>query len=184
MPPWTNEDQEKFNELVRQLQVWAFTPCCNCQASLLREEVLYSNAMGFKTAPRCLGCLACGLKTDPTELKDNLINHIRRRACLRKAYELVCGLQLMQEDETADKLDNSSKTSHPTPDFLWDAGELGCGDLVLLLRSKLRKLLPGKILHLTALDPAAPLDIPAWCNLTGNTLLASDHPNYFIKNKD
>lgn len=62
------------------------------------------------------------------------------------------------------------KTDH---DVEWDAGELGCGDLVLELRQRMRQA-PGKVFRVTALDAGAPADIPAWCRMTNNELLAHD----------
>lgn len=58
-------------------------------------------------------------------------------------------------------------------DFEWHAGELGCGELVLELRQRVRAA-PGKVFKVTALDAGAPADLPAWCNMTGNQLLAHD----------
>ena len=65
----------------------------------------------------------------------------------------------------------------------YDAGDLGCGDLVLELRSQLRALPAGAVLHVIARDPAAPVDLPAWCGLVGHTLLAAAHPDYHIQRK-
>ena len=64
----------------------------------------------------------------------------------------------------------------------WDAGDMGCGDLVLELRKKLRAM-PGKILKVVASDPGAPSDIPAWCGMTNDTLLHQDVTvhSYWIK---
>ena len=53
----------------------------------------------------------------------------------------------------------------------WDAGDLGCGDLVLELRLRLDALPPGCILKLIARDSGARADIPAWCRLTGHVLV-------------
>jgi tRNA 2-thiouridine synthesizing protein A len=66
-----------------------------------------------------------------------------------------------------------------------NAGDLGCGELVLELRTKLREA-PGKTFKVTALDPGAPADIPAWCVMTGNKLLAQEpaQPTYFIQVED
>jgi tRNA 2-thiouridine synthesizing protein A len=62
---------------------------------------------------------------------------------------------------------------------------MGCGELVVKLKLKLRnELQPGDILELTATDPGAPEDIPAWCRLTSNTLLSADHPKYYIQTKE
>ena len=66
----------------------------------------------------------------------------------------------------------------------WDAGELGCGELVLELRARLGRLGPGQIIRVIALDPGAPADIPAWCRLTGHTLVSGDHPVYLIRQKE
>lgn len=58
-------------------------------------------------------------------------------------------------------------------DDVWDAGDLGCGELVIHLRNRLRKM-PGKVLKLIAHDPGAPADIPAYCRMTGHQLLSAD----------
>ncbi len=55
----------------------------------------------------------------------------------------------------------------------WNAGELGCGELVLDLRKRLRTM-PGRVLRVIALDLGAPEDLPAWCRLTRNELLGHD----------
>jgi tRNA 2-thiouridine synthesizing protein A len=69
-------------------------------------------------------------------------------------------------------------------DATWDAGDLGCGDLVLQLRFRMDGLPPGTVLQLIARDPGAPADLPAWCRLTGHALLAADHPVYLIRRKE
>jgi tRNA 2-thiouridine synthesizing protein A len=70
------------------------------------------------------------------------------------------------------------------PDDAWDAGDLGCGELVFDLMMRLRALGPGQVLKLTATDPGAPQDLPAWCRLTGHRLLRADPPHYFIERKE
>lgn len=73
----------------------------------------------------------------------------------------------------------------PQPDARWDAGDMGCGELILKLKLKFRnELAAGEILELTATDPGAPQDIPAWCRLTGNPLILQSHPTYFIQAKE
>jgi tRNA 2-thiouridine synthesizing protein A len=69
-------------------------------------------------------------------------------------------------------------------DAEWNAGDLGCGDLVLALRGRVQALQPGQVLKLTALDPGAPADIPAWCRLTGHPLVQASHPVYLIRRKE
>lgn len=64
----------------------------------------------------------------------------------------------------------------------WDAQDMSCGDLVLELRSRLRKM-PGKILKVIARDSGAPSDLPAWCKMTGDALVHRDPlaQSYWIK---
>jgi tRNA 2-thiouridine synthesizing protein A len=69
-------------------------------------------------------------------------------------------------------------------DDVWDAGDMGCGELVFLLAQRTRALGPGKVLELVATDLGAPHDIPAWCRLTGNALLTANPPRYFIRSKE
>jgi tRNA 2-thiouridine synthesizing protein A len=69
-------------------------------------------------------------------------------------------------------------------DAEWDAGDLGCGELVLALRGRMQLLRPGQVLKLTALDPGARADVPAWCRLTGHPLVREQHPVYLIRRKE
>lgn len=69
-------------------------------------------------------------------------------------------------------------------DVEWNAGDLGCGDLVLQLRFKMDTLEPGQVLRLVALDPGVPADLPAWCRMTGHAMLTADHPVYLIRRKE
>ena len=77
-----------------------------------------------------------------------------------------------------------AKKSMPqeTEDDAWDAGDMGCGELVMALRMRLRTM-PGATLRLTATDPGAPADIAAWCRMTGHTLLRTQGHDYWIRAK-
>ncbi|HUP37473.1 MAG TPA: sulfurtransferase TusA family protein [Candidatus Limnocylindria bacterium] len=66
----------------------------------------------------------------------------------------------------------------------WDAGDTGCGELVLELRSRLDTLKPGQIMKLIARDPGAPADVPAWCRMTGHPLIGGQPPVYLIRRKE
>jgi tRNA 2-thiouridine synthesizing protein A len=69
-------------------------------------------------------------------------------------------------------------------DSRWDAGDRGCGELVLELKMRIERLGPGQVLELVARDPGAPADIPAWCRLTGHALVEERHPVYRIRRKE
>jgi tRNA 2-thiouridine synthesizing protein A len=77
--------------------------------------------------------------------------------------------------------------SPPTPeepDAAWDAGDLGCGELVMVLRGRLNALPPGAVLKVTAADAGAPEDLPAWCRMTGHPLVRMQPPDYYIRRKE
>jgi tRNA 2-thiouridine synthesizing protein A len=61
---------------------------------------------------------------------------------------------------------------------------MGCGELVLELRFRMREMASGEVLLLTANDPGAKADLPAWCGMTGHTLVRAEHPHYWIQRKD
>ena len=69
-------------------------------------------------------------------------------------------------------------------DAEWDAGDLGCGELVLELRMRMTAMPPGQVLRLIARDPGAPADLPAWCRMTGHALVSQSPPVYLIKRKE
>lgn len=66
----------------------------------------------------------------------------------------------------------------------WEAGETGCGVLIVGLKREIRRIQAGELLQVTALDAGAAADIPAWCRLTGHTLTVAEHPIYVLKKRD
>jgi tRNA 2-thiouridine synthesizing protein A len=52
-----------------------------------------------------------------------------------------------------------------------DGGDRSCVRLLLELRARILGPPAGTVIHLIASDPAAPIDLPAWCHLTGHTYL-------------
>lgn len=51
---------------------------------------------------------------------------------------------------------------------LIDGGDRGCGELLLAVHATVKTLPEGTLVRIVASDPAAPIDIPAWCYLTGH----------------
>ena len=66
----------------------------------------------------------------------------------------------------------------------WEAGETGCGVLIVGLKREIHRIQAGELLQVTALDAGAAADIPAWCRLTGHTLTVAEHPIYVLKKRD
>ncbi len=67
----------------------------------------------------------------------------------------------------------------------WDAGDLGCGDLLIRLRFLLQDMRPDEIIRVHATDPGAIQDLPAWCRLTGERIVEQDLQRhlYWIQRK-
>lgn len=76
-------------------------------------------------------------------------------------------------------------TGDPAIDVIVDGGDKACGELLMELHRQLRDCPPGTRVRLLALDPAAPIDIPAWCHLTGHIyggrVAGADTPSYDIE---
>lgn len=66
-----------------------------------------------------------------------------------------------------------------------DGGDRRCVLLLIELRKLTTTLPAGTVIHLIASDPAAPIDLPAWCHLTGHGYLGpvSDHerPTFAVR---
>ncbi len=52
-----------------------------------------------------------------------------------------------------------------------DARGLACVQVLLLTRARIVDLPPESAVTVATDDPAAPLDLPAWCHLTGHRYL-------------
>jgi tRNA 2-thiouridine synthesizing protein A len=57
--------------------------------------------------------------------------------------------------------------------LVFDGGDLACGELLLGLLRALADVPDGTEVRVIATDFAAPIDIPAWCHLTGHCYLGA-----------
>jgi len=67
----------------------------------------------------------------------------------------------------------ADELSEPAAAQVVDGGDRACGELLLVLAPVARRLDPGSWLRLVATDPAAAVDLPAWCHLTGHRYLGA-----------
>lgn len=190
-------------ELLEELQRMEGEKCQECTAELCGHEALMSIVAGYKHAPRCLSCLSQLMGRGREEVRDHLLGYILSRPCRHAGWTwanrqeatepsalpkcLWPSVQILCEEETLMRTtDGSTESSspNPVPDSHWDAGNIGCGELVMGLRMRLQSLEPGQILKLTATDAGIPEDLPAWCRLTGHTLVYANHPEYWIRRKE
>ena len=199
-------DESIIEQLQMKVDALRGKACSVCKCDICGHEILFSIAMGVSDQPRCARCLAQGMGTPTNQLRDHLRAHFRQRDCYGEVWrrenerENFAGDSLPQclwsNTESPATANTAIANSEPTVNPLeeadvlglateeWDAGDMACGDLVLALRLRMNALTAGTRLKLTADDPGATEDIPAWCRMTGHLLLAQHHPRYWIQRKD
>ena len=66
----------------------------------------------------------------------------------------------------------------------WNAQNAGCGSLIIGLKRQLNAIEVGELLQVTAHNEGAPVDLPAWCRVTGHRLVMAEHPIYVLEKQD
>jgi len=189
--------------LIQEMKRLQGGSCTDCPGVLCSHEVLMNLALGFKDSMHCLSCLAAALEHEMEPFRDYLINYLQQRECYKTAWAwanrheevdptstpaCLVAQNRKYSATTLDVMERRNVLVNPTAvtisDAEWDAGDMGCGELVMELRVRLHAMRPGQIIKLCARDPGAPQDLPAWSRLTGHVLLRAEHPNYWIKRKE
>jgi tRNA 2-thiouridine synthesizing protein A len=194
------EEDQRTAALLEELEELAPRSCPDCSRELCSHEYVMNVAMGFKNAPRCVDCLSTVAGREREDFLEQISAHIQRRTCYNAGWRwaseregfngsgrppcLNISETPANASTTKDMDQESNASAEPARDACWDGGHMGCGDLVMELRLQLKSMKPGAVLKVTALDPGAPEDIPAWCGLTGQTLVLAKHPYYWIKRKE
>jgi len=178
----------RVEEVLSTLQRSQGALCADCAAALCGHQTIMSMVLGWKNAPKCLACLSQTVGRERDHLGDQLAAYILSKECLAIGW---CWTKLREEhcpwsSSTVAAVETAGvpQSVEPVADVAWDAGDLGCGDLVLELRLRLQEMKPGQVMRVTARDPGAPEDMPAWCGLTGHALVRAEHPVYFIRRKE
>jgi tRNA 2-thiouridine synthesizing protein A len=68
-------------------------------------------------------------------------------------------------------------------DDVFDSVDHGCGDFILELRGQIATLPAGATLMVASRDAGAPVEVPAWCRMTGHTLVEAVPPFYLIRKR-
>jgi len=188
---------------------WGAT-CGGCSVALIGHDVVLSMLMGLRHTPRCIACLAASVGDELVSFSRRAHANVRRLDCYGAGWRhsdrrlskqgawpeerVPAALRLdgpggrgdasasgLREDRCA--APSPEVSAAPDADARFDAGDMGCGDLVLELRARLMDLAPGAVLEVRATDPGAPEDLPAWCRVTRHTLVQSEHPRYWIRRR-
>lgn len=192
-------DEMRTEDLVRVVTLSTGTGCARCRASICGHEAVMSVLLGFKKEPRCVVCIAHDLGRDADDIARQVGAQVRHRECFDAAWRHVGKLEgtddhlspaclsgrieALRRGENLAHPQELAPAEEPRADEFFDAGDMGCGDLVLELRFRLKAMRPGSVLDLLAKDPGAPQDLPAWCGLTGHELMSAEHPRYRIRRK-
>ncbi len=188
-------EEQRTAAILTELKQLHAPTCFRCSRPVCSHEYVLSVVTGFKTTPYCTACLASGLGRSPADFLGDAYNYIRRQTCYRRGWQWASQQENQPVEQpaciwpAAPSLPQTPMTAPAAdipadPDDTWDAGDMACGELVLKLRLRLRSLQPGQVLLLIAQDPGTPADIPAWCTLTGHSLLSAQHPQYRIQRKN
>ena len=189
-PTWTAE--RVVSEVGRR---WGAV-CTACGVSTVGQEVVVGLLLG-ETDVRCGVCLAHRHGREHGEFLEHARRSVARLDCFRAGWEAAdrrldeaggrnwpdrlperWRLTAVHHEEAEESL--PGEVDDRAVVATYDAGHLGCGELVLELRSRLNALSAHDRLRLIARDPGAPEDLPAWCRLTGHRLVAADPPIYLI----
>ena len=188
-------EEQRTAEILTELKQLHAPTCFRCSRSVCFHEYVLSVVTGFKTTPHCTACLASGLGRSPADFVRDAYAYIRRQTCYRSGWQWAS----QQENQALERPACISPAAPPplqtprvtpaadipaAPNDTWDAGDMACGELVLKLRLRLKSMQPGQVLLLIAQDLGAPADIPAWCSLTGHSLLSAEPPQYWIQRKN
>lgn len=171
-------------------------PCARCTQEVCAHDALASLVLGYQREPRCTDCLARESLRDAHVFRAQVASFVLSKECLTvgwrwaAARESTCAWTRARAARRDDAPGSDCAATapqsfvEPAQDAEWNAGDLACGELVLELRGRLRAMSPGDTIKVTARDPAAPEDMPAWCRLTGHALVHARHPYYFIRRKE
>jgi tRNA 2-thiouridine synthesizing protein A len=187
----TEEDIKRMDELIRTVKQAAGARCSVTGAPLGPHAILASIALGRRDKPMSLTELARAEGQSLGAFRERMLEYLISRPCHSGAWlwasnEAGYGSTMFPALEWDGAPDVGSERASSAPDAeasSWDAGDMGCGDLVMELRTRLKELKPGQVLKVLATDAGAPEDLPAWCRMTGNPLVKQESKTYWIQRK-
>lgn len=196
----------KAEDVVAHVEETWGAPCSACERPLIGHEAVLGLMLGFKHEPLCAEHLAARHERGTGEFLRSAQRNVARLACYRAGWRhsderLAAGgdwpedripsrLRMDLDDDGDDDPDGDEADATASLDGAvaasedldeWDAGDRGCGELALELKLRVRRLEPGARLLLTTTDAGARADLPAWCRLTGNLLVAAEPPRFLIE---
>ncbi len=90
------------------------------------------------------------------------------------------------KDSQASKPKAASPTEAPlfNAEQWYNAGDKGCAAGPMdEIAAVMRKMEPGQKLEIFATDPTVPVDLAAWCRMTGHALVEQQGSHYLVQHK-
>jgi TusA-related sulfurtransferase len=108
------------------------------------------------------------------------INFRARKALNEQEWEAAWAALLCEVPTNA----SSTNVSIFGADAFYDAGDKGCAAGPLdEIADLMGRLASGQALEIRTTDPSVAVDLPAWCRLTGHTLVTQEGDRYLIRRK-
>lgn len=190
----------------------ALGTCSFCDEGICEHHELIARAMGFKGVAICFACLGEKLEIPDDELVDATLGYVVHKDCYTEEWRAILpcaqdgrGITLPcipapvgeryatlaeppQEGAGAPTAEPEDAREAVPADWeytdLFDGGETACGDLLFDLRIHFKGLAGGTRVLIRSVDAGSPVDLPAWCRVTGHRLCAQTHPFYLVKKKE
>lgn len=169
--------------------------CEACGGAACQHHALLCRALGLSDRRLCFRCLAAALGQGEDAFLSSALGYVLHRDCWLSEWRAIGACALGGGGDRYPCLPPgvpaALAAAAPAPekrppadwrhDREFDGGDLACGDLLFDLRLAFADFSPGERVLVTAHDAGAPVDLPAWCRLTGHVLLGADHPHYLVR---
>ncbi len=182
--------------------------CERCGAPSCEHHAILCRALGLGPRRLCFACLAAGLGKTTADLIETAAAYVAHRDCYLadwrriapcalggggRAYPCLPPVPPGSLPALAGEAEDEAGPAAPVTaagvpaGWRWsrafDGGDAACGDLLFDLRLAFDRVPAGERVLVTARDAGAPLDLPAWCRLTGHVLRGAAHPWYLIETR-
>src|SRR5436190_3727741 len=145
---WDRGSQPERNRaLLASVQELHGRSCAGCGRSLCGHDAVMSIVLGYRNAARCASCLGSELGEDAAVLAERCLQWVQRRECFLRGWQWAsaqeghdgalrppCLWPVPAQSVAAAAAPAAATTDAPPHQAEWNAGDLGCGDLVLELR--------------------------------------------------
>src|SRR5262245_59687821 len=146
------DDARSAEDLLVRVRELRGRTCGTCGTELCGHALLLDVIAGFQYDPVCPECLGRALGRPAGFVTARVRDYVEHRDCTRAAWVEISRAEpdcALARAAGAQALAPENVTPEPgalIASATWDAGDLGCGDLVLELRNRMKLLPPRGVL--------------------------------------